>query len=137
MNPIRFFLLVTCMLASCGGGGATPPDTTGTYPVTQFAIGQIRDIPQENMQVEFKDVADSRCGLAALCISSGYAAVDLAVRIGAAAPQPLTVTLGAGERDRQAVLAGFRFTLDSLNPYPVQGPAPRDQYRADITVQKL
>lgn len=120
----------------CPWRGYVYAEVTGTYPLKRFAVGETRDIAQENIRIEFKDLVDSRCPAAASCISAGHAEVELAVRVGTGSPQPLTVTLGAGERDQQAVLAGLLFTLDALNPFPVAGPASKDQYRADITVRK-
>lgn len=121
----------------CPWSGHVYAEVTGTYPLRQLAVGDSRDIAQEKMRIEVKDVADSRCPEAVVCVTAGHAAVDLMVRIGTGSAQPLTVTLGAGERDQQAVLAGYKFTLDKLTPYPVNGPAPKEQYRADITVRKL
>lgn len=122
----------------CPWGGYVQAEVTGFYTLRQFAVGQTREIAQENMRVEFKDVNDSRCPAAAICVTAGFAAADLLVRFGNGAPQPMTVTLGKGEReDQQAILAGYRFTLDKLDPFPVTGPAPKDQVRAVVSIQKL
>jgi|JI10StandDraft_1071094.scaffolds.fasta_scaffold229578_3 hypothetical protein len=113
-------------------------ETTGSYPVTQFAIGQTRAIPQENMTIEFKDLADTRCGAAAMCVTQGYASVDLVVRIGNEAAQQATVFLGAGDRDQQTIIGGsYRITLDSLEPYPITSQRPKEEYRAAVTVRRL
>jgi hypothetical protein len=121
----------------CPWGGYIYAEVTGTYPLKKMAVGEVREIAQENMRVEFNDVSDSRCPAAAVCVIAGWAAADLVVRLGTRDPQRLTVTLDAGERDKQTVFAGYQFTLDKLDPYPVSGPAPKEQYRADITVRKL
>ncbi len=137
MSAIRSLLLaIACLLASCGGGGGDG-DAATSFILGRMAPGETRLIAQENLQVEFRDVSDSRCPAAAICITAGFAAVDLLVRLGAGDPQALTVTLGAGDRDRQASFAGYQFTLDKLDPFPITGPAPREQYRADITVRRL
>jgi hypothetical protein len=112
-------------------------EVTGTYPLKKMAVGEVREIAQEDMRVEFNDVSDSRCPAAAVCVIAGWAAVDLIVRVGSRDPQRLTVTRDAGDRDKQALFAGYQFTLDNLVPYPVSGPAPKQQYRADLTVRKL
>lgn len=121
----------------CPWGGYVYAEVTGTYPLKQLAVGDSREIAQETMRIDVVDVSDSRCPAAAICVTAGFAAVDLNVRLGSGSPQRLTVTLEAGGRDQQAVFSGYRFTLDKLDPYPITGPLPRDQYRADITVRKL
>ncbi|MFB2351405.1 hypothetical protein, partial [Priestia megaterium] len=77
----------------CPWGGYVYAEVTGSYTLKQFAVGQTREIAQENMKVEFKDVRDSRCPAAAVCVTAGFAEADLLVRLGTGAPQPLTVTL--------------------------------------------
>ena len=121
----------------CPWGGYVYAEVTGSYTLKQLAVGQTREIAQENMKVEFKDVNDSRCPAAAICVTAGFASADLLVRFGTGAPQPLTVTLGKGAQDQQAILGGYRFTLDKLDPFPISGPAPKEQVRATISVQKL
>jgi hypothetical protein len=121
----------------CPWSGYVYAEVTGSYPLKKMAVGDTREIAQESMRVEFNDVSDSRCPSAVVCVIPGWAAADLVVRLGTREPQRLTVTLGAGERDKQTLFAGYQFTLDKLDPYPVNGPAPKEQYRADITVRKL
>ena len=128
LNTVRSF---------CPWGGYVHAEVTGSYTLRQFAAGETREIAQENMRVEFRDLSDSRCPAAAICITAGFVTVDLGMRLGAGATQVLTVTLDAGARDRETVYAGYRFTLDNLDPYPISGPAPKNQYRAEITVRKL
>jgi hypothetical protein len=121
----------------CPWAGYVHSEVTGSYTLRRMALGETREIAQEDMRVELKDVTDSRCPAAAVCITAGFATADLVVRIGTRAPQPLTVKLDPGSNDQPVVFAGYRFTLDKLDPYPISGPAPKDQYRADIGVQKL
>jgi hypothetical protein len=121
----------------CPWGGYVHAEVTGAYVLRQLAVGQTREIAQESMRVEFRDVTDSRCGAAQTCITSGSATVELAVRIGTGAPQPVSLVLGAGEQAQQAMLGRYRFTFDRLDPYPINAPYPKDQYRATILVRKL
>jgi hypothetical protein len=124
----------------CPWGAYVAAEVTGSYPLRNFALGQEREIAAEELHVRLQDVSDSRCPAAAVCIAmigNAFASVDLLVRKGSGAAQPVTVTMGAGARDQQAVLMGYRFTLNALEPYPQTGPWPKDQYRATVTVQKL
>ncbi len=121
----------------CPWGGYVYAEVTGTYPLKWLAVGDSREIAQEVMRIDVVDVSDSRCPAAAICVTAGFATADLNVRLGSASPQRVTVTLDAGGRDQQTVFSGYRFTLDRLDPYPITGPLPKDQYRADITVLKL
>lgn len=121
----------------CPWSGYVHAEVTGSYTLQRFAVGQTRQIAQENMRVEFKDVRDSRCPASAVCVTAGHAEVDLLVRFGNGLPQALTVTLDKGAQDQQAILSGLRFTLDSLDPFPISGPAPKDQYRATVSIQRL
>ena len=44
----------------CPTRGYVYAEVTGTYPLKQVAIGETRDIAQETMRVEWRDVSDSR-----------------------------------------------------------------------------
>ncbi len=121
----------------CPWGGYVDAEVTGIYPLKRLAVGESREIAQEAMRIDVVDVSDSRCPAAAICVTAGFVTVGLNVRLGSGSPQRLTVTLDAGGRDQQTVFSGYRFTLDRLDPYPVTGPVPSEQYRADITVRKL
>lgn len=121
----------------CPWSGYLHSEVAGSYTLRRMAIGDVREIAQEDMRIELKDVTDSRCPAAAICITAGFATAHLVVRIGNRAPEALTVTLDHAAGDKQTVFAGYRFTLDQLDPFPISGPAPKDQFRADITVQKL
>ncbi|RYF39672.1 MAG: hypothetical protein EOO25_14455, partial [Comamonadaceae bacterium] len=63
----------------CPWSGYVHSEVTGFYALRQFAVGQNREIAQENIKVEFKDVRDSRCPSAAVCVSAGFAEADLLV----------------------------------------------------------
>lgn len=102
-----------------------------------IAIGQTRDIASLKITLELRDIVDTRCPAAAICLTAGHAEAQLLVRLGDQAAQPLAITLGAGVRDRQATLGGYRFTLDSLTPYPINDPIPKAQYRASVTVGRV
>ena len=121
----------------CPWSGYIYAEVSGTYPLKRMAIGETREIAQEDMKIELKDVTDSRCPAAAICITAGFATADILVRIGNRAPEALTLKLDAGPNEQPTVFAGYRFTLDKLDPFPISGPAPKDQFRADITVKKL
>lgn len=121
----------------CPWAGYVHAEVTGSYTLRQLAVGDSREIAQEAMTIAMIDVADSRCPAAAICVSAGSAMVDLDVRIGGAGAQRVRVTLDAGARDQHTVFSGYRFTLDRLDPYPVSGLLPREQYRAEIGVRKL
>lgn len=128
LNTVRSF---------CPWSGYVAAEVTASYPLKRLAVGDSREIAQEAMRIDVVDVSDSPCPAAVVCVSAGFATVDLNVRLGGAAPQRLTVTLDAGGRDQQTVFAGYRFTPDRLDPYPITGPLPSDQYRAGITVRRL
>jgi len=121
----------------CPWGGYVYAEVTDSYTLRQFAMGQVREVAAASMRIELKDFTDSRCPAAANCVTAGHAEALLSVRIGNGEPQPLTVTLDAGARDQQATLGGYRFTLDSLQPFPINDPIPKAQYRAEITVRRL
>jgi len=124
----------------CPWGAYVHAELSGIYPLRDFAMGQVREIAQEALRIEFKDVSDSRCPAAAACVAAvgvSFARVDLLVSKGAGEPQLVEVTSGAGARDRQAQAFGYRFTLDALEPYPQTGPWPKSQYRAQVTVTRL
>ena len=122
----------------CPWGGYVHAEVP-TYRLADFAVGHVREIPAENLRVEFKDVSDSRCPAAAVCLAAvhqSFARVDLLVTQGSGTPVPVSVTLGAGPRDREAQALGYRFFLEALEPYPQIGPWPKEQYRARIIVTK-
>lgn len=124
----------------CPWGGYVHAELPGIYPLRDFAMGQVRQLEPEGLRIEFADVSDSRCPAAAACaaaVALSFARVDLLVSRGGGDPQRVEVTLGAGDRDRQAHAFGHRFTLDALEPYPQTGPWPKSQYRAHVTVSKL
>jgi hypothetical protein len=120
----------------CPWGGYVHAEVTGHYPLAQFAIGQTREIAQEAIRVQLLDIVDSRCPAAAICVSAGHAEAVLSVKVGSREPQTITVA-GLGDLDRPVDLHGYRFTIDKLDPYPVNDPLPKDQYRATITVREL
>ena len=119
-------------MPGCGGGGDDPQ--AATYALRNVAVGETRLIPEERLSIEMTSVSDSRCPATALCITSGFAAVNLAVRLEGGASQILAPTLGLGSHDGDAVFGNFQFLLDRLDPFPISGPSPQNQYRADITV---
>lgn len=118
----------------CPWSGYVHSEVAADTTQRDFAIGQTREIASLKISIELRDIVDTRCPAAAICVTAGHAEAQLLVRIGEQAAQPLTLTLDAGARDRQAVLGGYRFTLDSLSPYPVNDPIPKAQYRASVTV---
>ena len=117
----------------CPWSGYVHAEVAADTTQRDFAIGQTREVASLNLSIELRDITDSRCPAAAICVTAGHVEAQLLVRIGNQAAQPLTVTLDAGARDRQATLGGYRFTLDSLAPYPINNPIPKDQYRAVVT----
>ena len=121
----------------CPWGGYVHAEVTGNYTLRQFAIGQTREIAQEKMRIALKDVTDTRCPAAAICVTAGTATVDLTVQFGDSMPQPVKLILDADERAQEATLAGYRLRLDSLDPFPVTGPVPKAEARATISVRKL
>ncbi len=121
----------------CPWSGYVHSEVAADTTQRDFAIGQTREIASLKISIELRDIVDTRCPAAAICVSAGHAEAQLLVRIGDQVAQPLTITLDAGARDRQAVLGGFRFTLDSLSPYPINDPIPKGQYRASLTVGRV
>lgn len=136
-RPLRaLFFLAWLPLASCGGGADLPGVENR---LQDFAIGQVREIPSESLRVEFKDLNDSRCPAAAVCVAAvgvHFARVDLLVSQAGGQAVPLSVTIDAGPQDDQAQALGYRFKLEALEPYPQVGPYPKDQYRARILVTR-
>lgn len=118
----------------CPWSGYVHSEVAADTTQRDFAIGQTREIASLKISIELREIVDTRCPAAAICVSAGQAEAQLLVRIGDQPAQPLTITLDAGARDRQAVLGGYRFTLDSLSPYPINDPIPKAQYRASVTV---
>lgn len=121
----------------CPWSGYVHSEVAADTTQRDLAIGQTREIASLKISIELRDIVDNRCPAAAICVSAGHAEAQLWVRIGGQAAQPLTLTLDAGARDRQATLGGLRFTLDSLSPYPVNDPIPKAQYRASVTVGRV
>lgn len=121
----------------CPWSGYVHAEVAADTTQRDFAIGQTRDIASLDIGIELRDIVDTRCPAAAICVTAGSAQAQLLVRIGNQPAQPLTVTLDEGARDRQATLGGYRFTLDSLSPYPVNDPIPKAQYRAVVTVMRV
>lgn len=122
----------------CPWNGYVYAEVTGSYAVKGLAIGQPQAITPAGLRVEMRDVADSRCPAAAICVTAGEARVDLLVHRGDTESQTLTLRLDAAAPGaNQGDAFGHRFTLEALNPFPVTGPAPKDEYRADLGVRKL
>ena len=121
----------------CPWSGYVHSEVAADTTQRDVAIGQTREIVSLKISIELRDIVDTRCPAAAICVSAGQAEAQLLVRIGEQAAQPLTITLDTGARDRQAVMGGYRFTLDSLSPYPVNDPIPKGQYRASVTVGRV
>ena len=135
--PLRWLIAASCfaLLPACGGSGSGRP-LPASYVLQNLAVGENRVIAEESLGIEMTGVSDSRCPAAATCITAGFAAVDLVVRLEGVGTHAITATLGAGAHDGQAAFGGFQFTLARLDPYPVSGPFPAGQYRADITVSR-
>lgn len=98
--------------------------------------GQTSGVADTPLTVTFERVSeDSRCPATALCITSGQVVLQLTVRQSSRAPaDPLSLATVPG-RDA-AEVAGYRFTLEGVTPYPVRSPAeiaPGD-YRASLRV---
>jgi hypothetical protein len=122
----------------CPWNGYVYAEVTGSYAVRGLAIGQPQSIAPAGLRVELRDVVDSRCPAAAICITAGEARVDLLVHRGDSESQALTLRLDAAAPGAsQGDAFGHRFTLEALTPYPVSGPAPKEQYRAQLSVRKL
>ena len=133
---LRCSLAIICaaLLPACGGGGDNPGPAS--YTLRNMAVGETRLIPEERLSIEMTSVSDSRCPATALCITSGFASVNLLVRLDGGTAQALTPTLGLGAHDGDAIFGNFQFLLDRLDPFPISGHSPQNQYRADITVRR-
>ncbi|WP_298925997.1 hypothetical protein [uncultured Ramlibacter sp.] len=121
----------------CPWSGYVYAEVKGSHTLRGMAVGETREIAQETMRIEFKDVSDSRCGAAQMCITPGAATAQFNVRIGAGAAQPVTLVLDASQEAQQAVVGGYRLRFERLDPYPINAPYPKEQYRATLSVRKL
>jgi hypothetical protein len=123
-----FVLPVLIGVGACSSPLAPDPVTVTLAPGAEVRYGRLG--------VTFAGVtADSRCPATALCIQQGDADVAVDLTIDNATTRH---TLRINDPDRRdAVQAGHRIRLDTLEPYPfTTTPIPPADYRATFTVSR-
>jgi len=133
MKPAVFLIAVAATVAACQ---STKPTETGGTRVT-LQPGQQQSPVNGIYVVLIKVENDSRCPTNVQCVWQGDAEVTLGISTNSlelTAP----VVLHTGIEPRFTVRNGYKFTLDSLTPYPRAGqPIAQGDYRAWLTVRFL
>lgn len=108
----------------------------GTF---ELEHGQTVFVTGPNVRLTFSgDVYDGRCGTQHQCYWQGYASITLRLEQNNQSTEFKLGTLGLGGSIPPEYFdtLGYRFTLTSLEPYPVTGSYPNERYVATITVTR-
>lgn len=125
--------------ASCSGKTALPFEAEAELGTPfEVRVGEEVVVESTGMHLRFEGVLnDSRCPVDVECVSAGDARVRLMVGVG----DPMedrALELHTTEGLRSAVVAGYRITLDALEPRRrADKEIPRDAYRARIVVSAV
>ncbi len=142
MNSILSVLALLLLLAGCSlfglGDSSSAVNTDETFTLRE---GESVRLANANATLRFVDkMADSRCPLGVDCVWEGEVKVMLSFALDGQAPADVELVGYVGPDGDGAVSAdalGFRFTLQRLDPYPVDGAPSDDPVTATLKVKRL
>lgn len=93
----------------------------------------------ERIEIEWKEISDSRCATGATCVWEGQVSVSVDVVVDGVRTEDIEITLHGEEFERAvATVAGFRIQLAAVGPYPVLDvPTKRSSYLATVLVSPI
>lgn len=135
-------IVASVALVGCQSGHEARADTVDAALDQPFTLsgGQQAALSGTPLRLRFADVPeDSRCPKRVECVWTGRALVSVVVDDGRTEPVPVEFdTNPAPDQNRQtADAAGYRITLQALDPYPEtpDDAFALDEYRATLLVQ--
>ncbi len=144
-NTILIALIWACCLAACTNKTDTAPEIQFNSGDSKVAYRQNTVVPAsgQELTVNLKEVADSRCPANVTCITMGSVALVLAVSDGG--NNAIVNVTFTGDEKKSGV---EKFTLGSQNyalkvtevlPYPgtTKEPASLEDYKVGVSVVKL
>lgn len=141
MTRIRSLVSILALsaLAACSHGASPsgPRDTLVTATIGQefdLAVGSTAEVGDGGLTIVFTAVRDdSRCPLDVVCVWAGNAEVLLAVSVGRAAAE--TLTLHTNLEPHAGLHGGYTVRLIALSPYPdSRRTIDADEYVARLRV---
>jgi heat shock protein HslJ len=131
LTAMRITIVAIAMLAA----RAAAPDSRQVD--LRFDHTELIEWPAgETVQLSWERVEDSRCARGAVCVWEGEVTVDLGVAVNGMDARSIELTLPArGEKNPQAMVAGFAIRLIDVAPYPVLDvPTDRGDFVATLLV---
>jgi hypothetical protein len=126
-------LLLIVSLAACRSTGAPAPHEASLNQDVQLAPKEQAAYGPQGLTVEFvRVVEDSRCPKDTTCVWAGEVKVEVATRVGSAAPVPHEIKAG-----ESATVDAFQVMIVNVQPEKLSTrEIPQAEYRITVKVEK-
>ena len=135
MRPLRlstatlFSIAAVALLAACGNGNPTAHsqpdgDQQGLFggDALELRVGQPLQLERERLEIEVREVADSRCPVGATCVWEGQVGISVGVVEDGRDLGTFEIVLHAGDEDKAVAVAGGQtIKLLHVTPLPMVG----------------